>query len=91
MEGSKVEFESQIVSEKEEIAREKEKYKNLWSKYCARCSCDNETITSLEMEIEELWMRLSEAECLALLQLLLWLQLICIGRKLLVSYTLPET
>ena len=62
VEGSKVEFERRIVSEKEEVAKERKKYKNLWGKYCARSSRDDETIASLEMEIEELRTRLAEAE-----------------------------
>ena len=50
------------MSEKEEVAKERKKYKNLWSKYCARSSRDDETIASLEMEIEELRTRLAESE-----------------------------
>ena len=47
--------------EREQLTKEKERYRVLCSKYCKRCSRDDDVITSMEMEIESLWKRLSES------------------------------
>ena len=63
IENVKAQFERQIVGEREQLAKEKERYRGLWSKYCARCSRDDEVITSMEWEMEGLRKRLSESVC----------------------------
>ena len=49
----------ELERQKEKTANEKMRYKELWSIYCARSTCDDALIASKEKEVEELQKRLA--------------------------------